>query len=100
MPEQKNGLVRETPPKFAFGKTVITRHALETLTHEDVLNALSRHAKGDWGDVDADDWEANERALRDGDRLVSVYHPAGGRKFYIITEWNRSYTTVMLPEDY
>lgn len=87
-------------PKFPLGRTVITRHALSVLTHEDVLAALSRHAAGDWGDLDAEDRVANERALLDGSRLVSVYRSMSGQRFYVITEWDRSITTVLLPEDY
>jgi hypothetical protein len=89
-----------TPMKFALGRTVITRNALTVLTHEDVLAALSRHAVGDWGDLDAEDRAANEAALLDGSRLVSVYRSAAGQRFYVITEWDRSLTTILLPEDY
>ena len=90
---------RDAPePKFALGRTTITAGALAVLTHEEVLSALGRHVVGDWGDVDPDDWRANERALREGGRLVSVYRSS--RKFYVITEWNRSLTTILLPEEY
>ena len=90
---------RDAPePKFALGRMMITAGALAALTHEEVLSALSRHAAGDWGDVDPDDWQANERALREDTRLVSVYRLS--RKFYIITEWDRSLTTILLPEEY
>ena len=87
-------------PKFPLGRTVITRNALSALPHEDVCAALSRHAAGDWGDLDAEDRVANERALLDGSRLVSVYRSTSGQRFYVITEWDRSITTVLLPEDY
>jgi len=66
----------------------------------DVMLALQRHQSGDWGDVDDHDRQMNEAALRDGDRLFSIYNSVRGQKFYIITEWNRSVTTVLLPEDY
>ena len=90
---------RDAPgPKFALGRTMITAGALAALRPEEVLTALGRHAAGDWGDVDRDDWQANERALREATRLVSVYRLS--RKFYIITEWDRSLTTILLPEDY
>ena len=90
---------RDAPePKFALGQTVITAGALATLSPEEVLTALGRHAAGDWGDVDPDDWQANERALLEDTRLVSVYRLS--RKFYVITEWNRSLTTILLPEEY
>lgn len=61
--------------------------------------ALIRHFAGDWGDVCADDAAANEAALQFGGRVLSVY-AADGPKFWIITEADRSRTTVMLPEEY
>jgi hypothetical protein len=64
-----------------------------------VLGCLHRHREGDWGDVDAEDKRLNDRALDLGERIVSVYH-FNGTKVYIITEWDRSVTTVLLPEEY
>lgn len=89
-----------TAPNFESGQTVITANAQRVLSGEEVLQALSRHLQGDWGDCDPIDAEQNERALRDGDRLLSVYHTSTGTKFWIITEADRSATTVLLPEDY
>ncbi len=86
--------------KFPLGRTVITQNALATLVHEDILAALGRHAAGDWGELDAEDVQANERALIEGTRLVSVYRSGADQRFYVITEWDRSCTTVLLPEDY
>ena len=86
--------------KFPLGQTVMTSNALEQLTQDDVLRALNRHAAGDWGDVCDDDRQANNRALTEGTRLLSVYHSATGVKFWIITEADRSVTTLLLPEDY
>lgn len=86
--------------KFALGQTVSTRNALESLNPEDVLNAMRRHHSGDWGDLCEEDRQANEEALKHGGRLFSVYHDRSRTKFYIITECDRSYTTVLLPEDY
>jgi hypothetical protein len=87
-------------PKFALGRLMITPTARTTLAHEDVLAALSRHVRGDWGDCSPDDWAANEAALRKGARLFSVYHTASRTKFWLITEADRAYTTVLLPGDY
>jgi len=64
-----------------------------------VLAALGRHVRGDWGDVDAEDRAANDRALREGTRVLSSYR-AGGVKFWVITEADRSATTVLLPSEY
>ncbi|WP_339682473.1 hypothetical protein [Gimesia maris] len=89
-----------TAPKFEAGQAVITANAQRVLPGEEVLQAYSRHLQGDWGDCDPADAEENERALQNGDRLFSVYHTKGGTKFWIITEADRSATTVLLPEDY
>ncbi len=85
---------------FRLGKILATPNALSKLSQDDILRGIQRHQSGDWGDVDADDREANNRALREGTRLLSVYHTASGLKFWIITEADRSATTVLLPEDY
>ena len=87
-------------PKFPFGNLNITPNALEQLSPEEVFPSLFRHSQGDWGDLDAEDRHANERALQQGGRLVSVYQTLSGVRFYIITECDRSFTTVLLPEDY
>ena len=85
---------------FSLGRMVATPRALEVLTHGDTFSALMRHARGDWGELDSEDWASNERALERGGRLFSAYRSAGGIKFWIITEADRSVTTVLLPEDY
>jgi hypothetical protein len=61
---------------------------------------LLRHRHGDWGDLDPEDRRANERALRLGDRLLSSYRTRLDAKLWIITEWDRSATTLLLPEEY
>ncbi len=85
---------------FRLGRIVATPNALSKLSQQDVLRGIQRHQAADWGDVDADDREANNRALTEGTRLFSVYHTASGLKYWIITEADRSATTVLLPEDY
>ncbi len=89
-----------TAPKFESGQAVITANAQRVLLGKEVLQALTRHLQGDWGDCDPADAEENERALQNGDRLFSVYQTSTGTKFWIITEADRSATTVLLPEDY
>lgn len=86
--------------KFRLGRIASTPNALESLTHDDILTGIQRHQAGDWGDVDDQDRQANERALIEGTRLWSVYHASNGIKFWMITEADRSATTVLLPEDY
>jgi hypothetical protein len=85
---------------FNPGRVVVTRTAIEVLLPHDMFRALARHLSGDWGDVDAEDWQANEDALMEGTRLLSVYRSSAGTKFYVITEWDRSLTTILLPSDY
>ncbi len=86
--------------KFQLGQIVATPGALERLTHHEILQALSRHAAGDWGEVDPDDWAENDLSLREGFRILSAYRSAAGVKFWIITEADRSATTVLLPDEY
>src|SRR5262249_33059512 len=81
-------------PKFELGRAVITQGALATLSPEEVHAAIHRHAHGDWGELDEHDRTANERALQDGGRLVSVYTSKTQIRFYVITEWDRSVTNV------
>lgn len=85
--------------KFNLGQTVITSNALDKLNQFTVADAILRHACGDWGDVCEEDRQSNEDALKDGNRLLSVYKDKD-EVFWIITEWDRSVTTVLLPEDY
>ena len=85
---------------FPPGQIVITRNALNSLNQTDVDSGLARHLRGDWGDVDEEDRRTNDQALKHGDRLLSVYHAANGTKFWIITEADRSATTILLPDDY
>jgi hypothetical protein len=85
--------------KFPLGQVVITANAQGTLDPADVQQGLSRHARGDWGEVCPDDARENELSLTEGFRLLSVYR-SGDKRFWIITEADRSVTTVMMPEDY
>jgi hypothetical protein len=85
--------------KFRLGRIVATPNALSRLTNEDILMGIQRHQAGDWGDVDNHDRQTNESALVEGGRLLSVYHAINGLRFWIITEADRSVTTVLLPQD-
>jgi hypothetical protein len=86
--------------KFKLGRIVSTPNALNQLTYDEILAGLQRHITGDWGDMDEHDRAANDNALIDGTRLLSVYHTDAGVKFWIITEADRSSTCILLPEDY
>ena len=61
---------------------------------------LNRHESGDWGDVCREDWQSNDQALDDGSRLFSVYRTRLEERLWIITEADRSFTTVLLPYEY
>ena len=64
------------------------------------MEGLARHLAGDWGNVDEDDRKENEFSLEHGFRLLSSYATPRGTKFWIITEHDRSVTTILLPEEY
>ena len=85
---------------FDLGRTVATPHVLEIVPKAEILAALQRHQNCDWGDVGPQDKWSNDRAVKSEERLLSVYHSKDGVTFWIITEWDRSATTVLLPEDY
>jgi len=87
-------------PQFELGQLCATPNLLSQVNHRDIEVALSRHLRCDWGEVCKDDWKANDLALREDTRLLSVYKSDGGVKFWIITEADRSVTTVLMPEDY
>ena len=86
--------------RFPLGCLVATPAVLAAVPDEEIQRALARHHAGDWGDVCPEDRELNDQALVEGSRIFSAYHAANGTKFWIITEWNRSVTTVLLPADY
>ena len=89
-------------PFFTLGKTVSTPGAIEALTDakQQPCEFLHRHEYGDWGDVCADDWQENELSLREGFRLLSSYQTTKGTRLWVITEADRSVTTILLPEEY
>ena len=92
-------IVATTQPKFSLGQIVMTANAQAQLDPEAVQQGMNRHAAGDWGEVCEDDRQENELSLKEGFRLLSVYR-SGETKFWIITEADRSVTTVLMPEDY
>ncbi len=86
--------------KVPLGRIVATPAALGAVSQPDIAAALRRHAVGDWGDVTPDDRAANDDALRSEERILSVYRSATGTTFWVLTEADRSATTVLLPDDY
>lgn len=87
---------------FPLGRVVATPGALRALQEagESPSFYLSRHARGDWGDVCPEDSAENTLALREGFRIMSVYETAKGTRLWIISEADRSVTTLLLPEEY
>jgi hypothetical protein len=91
--------------EFPMGRIVLTSAVYEwTVVKGDfahfVTSSLKRHARGDWGNLPPEDRQQNELALKDGSRLLSAYQHWRLPKIWIITEADRSVTTVLFPEDY
>ena len=90
---------------FPMGKLVWTRGVNDRIADDAefakmVMNSLRRHATGDWGDLPEEDKKENEFSLREGFRLFSAYEAEGLPKIWIITEADRSSTTVLFPDEY
>lgn len=88
--------------KFSLGRTVATPGAISALdaAEEMAADLLFRHQSGDWGEVPPEDAQANEHSLKHGLRLLSAYTLSTGVKVWIITEADRSVTTILLPSEY
>jgi hypothetical protein len=91
--------------KFNPGQLVMTRGVNDLIANNEefakhVMLSLKRHVAGDWGNVCDEDRVANEIALQHGERLFSVYEREGLPKIWIITEWDRSVTTALFPDEY
>jgi len=91
-----------TTPLFPSGRLVATPGALALLeqTNKPPVEFLSRHLRGDWGDLFQEDKTENELGLKYGFRLLSCYQVTDKEKIWIITEADRSVTTLLLPEEY
>lgn len=87
---------------FPTGQLVATPGALEAFSrnHQHPTSFLRRHVRGDWGELDAEDIQENDYSLSQGLRLLSAYSLTDGTRIWIITEANRSVTTILLPEEY
>jgi len=88
--------------KFELGQLVATPGALSALEEagQDAIKFVSRHASGDWGDLSEEDRNENEFSLLHGFRLLSSYRLRNGVKVWVITEADRSSTTLLLPDEY
>ena len=92
----------EKPGKFALGQVIMTPGADDALVTAQHVppEFLLRHVHGDWGELCAEDRRANERSLRVGSRLLCAYRTRREEKLWVITEWDRRVTTLLLPEEY
>jgi hypothetical protein len=95
------------PLKLALGRILATPAALEVLDQagQSPAQFLHRHGSGDWGDVCPDDGRLNDRAVRDGSRVLSAYVTSIGERIWVITEavddeGHRAATTILLPDEY
>jgi hypothetical protein len=97
-----NQTTNQIRPLFALGKTVATPGALVVMQGVGIspLSLLSRHQCGDWGDLDDEDKAENETSLKENFRIFSSYNLAEKIKLWVITESDRSSTTILLPEEY
>jgi hypothetical protein len=87
-------------PRFTLGELIATPGARARIPWGEIQSAFQKHARGDWGELDLEGRQQNELALERGSTLVSIFCASNGTKFYVITEGDRSVTTVLLPEEY
>lgn len=99
MKEQKITIIES---KFVLGQVVATQGVTTQISKEDIEEAMIRYVQGDWGILDAEDKAMNDAALSKEypDRILAKYKASNGVEFYIITEWDRSVTTFLLPSEY
>jgi hypothetical protein len=88
--------------RLRLGQLVATPGAVEAMARagQDPAPLLARHRCGDWGEVDAADAAANDRAVREGERVLSAYTLRDGTRLWVITEADRSSTCILLPDEY
>jgi hypothetical protein len=89
-------------PLFELGTVVATPAAIETLQKAATspMELLTRHVNGDFGQINADDWQLNQDAISEEARILSAYELKTGEKLWVITEADRSSTCLLLPEEY
>lgn len=100
--ENPSPLSRQRRILFSLGQVVATPGALGLLDRHSLsaFSLLVRHATGDWGCVCPEDSLENERAVKNGCRILSAYEIAVGERLWCITEWDRSVTTLLMPSEY
>jgi hypothetical protein len=88
--------------RFELGKTLMTRGAQGALEEagQSPHEFLNRHERDDWGEVSEDDQQENELSVQQGFRILSAYCTSKGKRIWVITEADRSATTILLPDEY
>lgn len=101
---QNNDTTTKTQNKalFSLGMTFLTIGANEALEESNQLpiEFLAKHQTGDWGIVCTEDRRENELSVKNGFRILSAYRTTNGTKLWVITEADRSSTTILLPSEY
>ncbi|WCM18715.1 hypothetical protein NDK50_14860 [Paraburkholderia bryophila] len=89
-------------PRFRLGRILATPAALEVIADAkaSIIDLLTRHIRGDFGDLSESGHQQNELAVATGQRILSSYVLPTGQTVWLITEWDRSATTLLLPGDY
>lgn len=95
-------MISDCTPILHLGLIVATPQAIDVLrqAEQKASEFLNRHAYGDWGEVSKADRNLNDRAIREGERVISAYRTRNDHRLWIITEADRSCTTLLLPEEY
>lgn len=97
---------KETPKGFELGQMIATKAVSDRINAEPEFNAfvqdsMRRYISTDWGDLHDEDKQSNNEAVKNGDRILAAYiYPKTGEKIWIITEWDRSATTILYPFEY
>jgi len=86
-------------PRFGLGNLVATPGVIDAIGLDNVMPYVFMHLTGHWGDLDEEDQRTNDWSVENGSRILSAYHWKG-EKFWIITERDRSVTTLLLPDEY
>lgn len=88
-----------THVRFPYGRIAATRRVVDELDGQTISRLLTRHLHCDWGDICDEDWNRNDHAVKNGGRLLSAYQ-VGAEKVFIITERDRSVTTILFADEY
>ncbi len=91
--------------KFPMGRLVVTAGVNDKMAESTdfckfIIASMQKYAGADWGQLDVEDRKTNDRALKDGDRILAAYESPNLPKIWIITEWDRSVTTILFPDEY